>query len=134
MEVIEVMEVLCDFFFTSRTGGEMPTQGSSLTKTEDHEYRARLSRLEKMGIPIGCTVDPRHEPDRLTLDQTEYELATIYELPLDEVAVVLPAKLTVRKSGILITNVAMMTPWEAWPLDLWDPEGSSYYKDLIGTM
>jgi len=110
----------------------MLTQRSRLTKPGDREYRARLSRLEQMGIPIGCNVDPRHEPDRLTLDQTEDEVAGIYELPLNEVAVIAPAKMTILKSGMLITHVAMMTPWENWPLDLWDPEDNSYYEHLIG--
>lgn len=44
----------------------------------------------------------------------------------------MPAKMTVLKSGILITHVAMMTPWEDFPLDLWDSRESSYYTDVIG--
>ena len=114
----------------------MPTQRlRRLTRTEDQEYCTRLSRLEELGIPVGCAVDPVDEPDRLTLEQTEDELPTIYELPAGEVAVIVPAKLTVRKSGILLAAVAMMTPWEAWPLDLWeDPEDSPYYKELIGAL
>ena len=110
----------------------MPTQRLRLNTTEDQAYRARLSRLEKLGIPVGCAVDSRHKPDRLTFEQTPYEFARIYELPSGEVAAVVPATMTVLRSGILITHVAMMTPWEDCPLDLWDPEGSPYYKDLIG--
>ena len=111
----------------------MPAQRSSSTKTADQDYRARLSRLEKLGIPIGCALDPRHEPHRLTLEQTP-EFARIYELPLNAVAVFVPAKLTVRKSGILITDVAMMTPWEDWPLDLWDPAESTHHTDLTSEL
>jgi hypothetical protein len=110
----------------------MPTQKLRLTKTEDQEYRHSLSMLEGMGIPIGYAVDPPHEPDRITLEQTGYELARIYELPLDEVVVVVPAKMTILKSGILITHVAMITPWEDCPLELCDPEETSYYGKLIG--
>ena len=51
-----------------------------------------------------------------------------------EVAVIVPAKMTILKSGILITDVAIRTPWEDWPLDLWDPEETPYYKDLIGDL
>jgi len=109
----------------------MPTQRLRLTKTDDREYRDSLSLLEKMDIPIGCSVDPRQEPDRFTLEQTENEVASIYELPLDEVAVIVPAMMTILKSGILITDVAMMTPWEDWPLELWDPEENSNYQDVI---
>jgi hypothetical protein len=110
----------------------MPTQRSRLTKTEDQECRIRLSRLEQLGIPVGRAVDPPHQLNRLTLEQTPDEFSRIYELPLGEVAVVVPATMTVLKSGILITHVAMMTPWEDWPLDLWDPKERSYYTDLIG--
>ena len=110
----------------------MPTQRLTLNATEEQAYRARLSRLEKLGIPVGCAVDPRHEPDRLTLEQTPDEPARIYELPSGEVAVVVPAKMIVLKSGILITEVAITTPWEDFPLDLWDPAESPHYKDLIG--
>jgi hypothetical protein len=130
MEVLKVIHDFCSF--ASRAGGKMPTQRSRLTRTEDQEYRSRLSRLEQLGIPVGCAVDPRHEPARLTLEQTPDEFARIYELPSGQVAVVVPATITVLKSGILITHVAMVTPWEDWPLDLWDPKESSYYTDLIG--
>lgn len=112
----------------------MPTQRLRLTRTEDQEYCARLSRLEALGIAIGCTVDRPLRPDRLAFEQTPEEFARIYELPLDEVAVVVPATMTVLKSGPLITKVAMMTPWEDELLDLWDPKESPYYSDLIGNL
>ena len=110
----------------------MPTRKSRLNKTEDQENHNSLSQLEEMGIPIGCAVDRLHEPDWITLEQTGYELAKIYELPLNEVVVVVPAQMTILKSGILITHLAIITPWEDWPLDLCDPEESSYYEKLIG--
>jgi hypothetical protein len=110
----------------------MTTQRSRLTKMEDQEFRARLSRLEKLGILVGCAVDARREPERLTLEQTPGELAGIYELPLDEVAVIVPAKMTILKSGILITDVAMRTPWDDCPLELSDLEECPYYRYLIG--
>jgi len=112
----------------------MPTQRLRLNTTEDQAYRARLSRLKNLGIPVGCAVDPRYEPGRLTFEQTESELPSIYELPLNEVAVIVPAEMTILKPGILITDSAMMSPWEEWPIDLWDDPESPYYKDLIGTL
>ena len=112
----------------------MPTQRLKSTKAEDQENRIRLSRLEKMGIPIGPADDPSYEPDRLTIEQTEDELARIYELPLGEVGVVVPALMIILKSGVLITHFAMMTPWDDPQLDLWDPEeNSSYYKQLTSS-
>jgi hypothetical protein len=113
----------------------MPRQRLRIDTAADQEYRARLSRIKNMGIPVGRAVDPPHEPDRLTLEQTESEWSIIYELPLNEVAVIVPATLTILKSGILITDVAMMTPWEESSIDLWDPEERPYYyKELIDTL
>ena len=87
-----------------------------------------------MGILTGHSGDPAPEPDRITFEQTPDELARIYDLPSGEVAVVVPAKMTVLRSGILITDVAMMTPWEDWPLDLWDPLEGSHYPDVIAEL
>src|ERR1035437_2366021 len=111
----------------------MPTKRSRLTKTEEQEYRTRLSWLEKMSIPIGPAGDPSPEPDRLTFEQTWDELARIYELPSGAVTVVVPAKMIVLKSGILITAAAMTTPWGDL-LDLNDPEESSNYQGVIGSL
>jgi hypothetical protein len=72
-----------------------------------------------------------HEPDPLTVEQIDDHLAGIYELPLDEVAVAVFAGLTVRTSGLLITDRRMTTPWDDCPLDLSDPKGSCYYQDLF---
>jgi hypothetical protein len=112
----------------------MPTRKSRLTKTEYQEYRARLLRLEKMGIPIGCADDPSPEPDRLILEQIHHDLARIYDLPSGEVEVVVPAKMTVLISGLLITHVEMMVPGDDFPLELSDPEESFYYQDLIARL
>jgi hypothetical protein len=110
----------------------MPKQKLRLTKAEDQENRYSLSQLEGMGIPIGCAVDPPHEPDRIMLEQTEYEVARIYELPLNEVLVVVPARMTILEPSILIMDVAMITTLEDCSLELCDPEESSYYVKLIG--
>jgi hypothetical protein len=112
---------------------EMPTRRLRRpTRTDDQEYCARLSRLEALGIAVGCADNRPHQPDRLTFEQTPEELARIYELPFGEAAVVIPATMTVLKSGPLITKVAIMTPWDEEPLDLWDPQESPYHSDLMG--
>jgi hypothetical protein len=114
----------------------MPTQRFRLNTTEAQAYRARLSQLAKMDIPIGHATDPSPEHDRLELKQTQNDFARIYELPMGEVGVVVPAEMTILKSGILITNVAMMIPGDDCPIDLWDPEENLdyFYKELIGQL
>ncbi len=82
----------------------MPTQRSRLTKTEEQEYRDRLSCLEKRRIRIGSAGDPSPEPDRLILEQIDHGFARLFELPSGEVAVVVPARMTVLTSGMLITD------------------------------
>ena len=111
----------------------MPTQRFKLNSAENQAHRARLSNLKKLGIPIG-DVDPRDTPDRFTLEQTDRECALVYELPSNEIAVIVPAKLTVRKSGILITDMRMTTSWDDWPLDLWHAEDSPHWTDVIGRL
>ena len=69
---MEVMEVIDDFLLLLQNWRkEMPTQKLKLTETEDQEHRARLMRLKKLGIPIGCADDPSPEPDRLTVEQIQ---------------------------------------------------------------
>ncbi|MGA7290988.1 MAG: hypothetical protein WBW85_00390 [Terriglobales bacterium] len=109
----------------------MPIRKSRLTKTEEKEYRDRLSQLGELGIPIGDCVAAPPEPDSLTLEQT-LEPGKIYELPLAEVVVVVPVKLTVVRSGTLVTDAVMVTPWEETQLDLADPEEISDYQNAIG--
>jgi hypothetical protein len=109
----------------------MPTKKLRLTTTEAQEHRTHLLRLEQMGIPIGYAEDPSLEPDRFTLEQIEHEFARIYELPSGAVAVVAPAKLTVRISGLLFTDHELRLPWDDFPLELSDPEENSYYQELI---
>ena len=111
----------------------MPSQRLRLTKTEDQQDRALLSELRKMGIEIG-SAGPPAELARLTLEQSDYELAEVCELPSGAIAAVVPAKMTVLSSGILITDAEMTTPWDEFPLDLSEPESSAYYEDLIGRM
>jgi hypothetical protein len=112
----------------------MPTQKQWLTKTERQQYQSRLTWLEQMGIPIGHAVDCPPEAERITFDQTQYEIAKLYELPWGEVAVLVPAKMSVLKSGVLIREVAVKTPWDNWPLELWASEDSPYYQDVIRSL
>jgi len=113
----------------------MPTQKSRYTKIEDQAFRRNLSELEELGLVTGSAGDPSPEPDAITLEQIEVELPYIYQLSFYEVAVVVSAKMTVPKSGVLITDAAMTTPWDECSLDLWDPvEGPSSCKKLVNHM
>ena len=109
----------------------MPKQQLKITKTEYQEYRARLLRLEEMGVPTGSVSGASPEPDRLTVKQTEDECAWIYELPSGAVAVVAPAKLTVRVPGTLITHAEVAIPDFDCELDLSDPGESQWYAQLM---
>ena len=118
-------------FSNAKAGGEMPTSRSRLTRAEYQQYRTRLLRFERMGIPIGRTGDPSHEPTRLTLEQIDYEFAAFFELPGGQVAVVVPARMMVLIPGIMITDLEMTTPWDGPSLDLSDPEGEPFYQEVI---
>jgi len=109
----------------------MPKQRLKITKKEDQEYRTCLLRLEKMGISTGSPGNPSPELDRFVLEQISHEFARIYELPSGAVAVVAPAKLTVRISGLLFTDHALMLPWGEFPLELSNLEESPYCQELI---
>src|SRR5450759_5219370 len=111
----------------------MPTRRLKRTKAQDREYRDILSELKGMGVLVECADDPPPGPDRLTVEQIDHELATVYELPLGKIAVVVCASLTVLVRGIWITDCEMTTTWESPSLDLSDPKESPYYDCLLYT-
>ena len=119
-------------FLTSKLEGKMPVRKSRLTKIERQEYRARLLRLKGRSIPIGSADDPSPEPDRLILEQIQPGFARLYELPSGEAAVVVPARITVLTSGMVITDHEITTGLDDWPLDFSDPNEWPYYQDVIG--
>jgi hypothetical protein len=109
----------------------MPIRKSRLSKLEAKEYRSRLSKLERMGIPIERTCEPFSNNDRLDIQQSDVEFAKIYELPLSEIAVVVPARITVRIGGMLITDFEMTVPWDGCDFDLSDARESSWYQEVL---
>lgn len=96
----------------------MPTKRLHLTKVEEIEYRFTCRQLEELGIEVGTAEDFRHERVRFTLEQGEPEFARVYDLPGGDVATVLPAKLTVLKSGVMFTDAVAVAEWDSFPLDL----------------
>lgn len=110
----------------------MPTPKWTHTRVADQENRTMLSRLARMGIPVGAAGDASPRPNRLIVEQTNYESATIYQLPLAEVGVVLPAEIIVPASGPLIKDVRLFVPWDECPLELWNPEDyPDHYRRLL---
>lgn len=112
----------------------MPTRRSRCTKSEDQTFRRRLSELGELGIVTRHAEGPSPEPEELIFEQTHGELAYIYELSLHDVAVVVPAKMSVPKSGIVITDSEILTPWDDYPLDLSDLEEWSFHQHVIGRL
>ena len=112
----------------SRRETEIPTR--RFTKVQAREQRATLRWLQEIGIKVECDGDPPHEPELLTLEQVDTELAKLYVLPWGEIAVVWFAELMVLRFGGLITGSEMRMPWGD-VLDLSDPKECSYYDDLI---
>ena len=100
----------------------------------DQESRSRLSRLKSLGIPIGSVASPLRDPGRLTLQQIAHERAALYELPSGAVGVVVPARMTVLTSGMLITYQEITTSLDEYPLDFSDPDEWPYHPAMIDTL
>ena len=97
----------------------MPVRKSRLTRTEEAQFRASLSYLKQMGIGAGTVEDHSPaEPERYTLEQIDHEFARVHDLNGEEVAVVIPAKLIIRKPGFMITDAYMVPSWFDWKIDL----------------
>ncbi len=108
----------------------MPTRRRRLTKAEHDEYRTSLFQLREMGVIRGGAGELRQEP-RYKLEQVDPEFARVYDLPAGDVAVVIPAKLTVLKPGVMITESEIFASWDDLALDLTDPEQHDCFDDLI---
>jgi hypothetical protein len=58
------------------------------------------------------------------------EFARVFELPEEQVAVVLPAKLTVVYSGAIITEMRLKLPWSDCLLEVGDPRNHRFFPDV----
>jgi hypothetical protein len=100
----------------------MPLRKSRLTRTEEAQFRSRLSYLKQIGIKVGSGGDhSAPESGRFSLEQIDPAFARVHELAAGEVAeiaVVLPAKFTVRKSGVMITESYLIPSWIDLEIDL----------------
>ena len=109
----------------------MPIRKLKLNDIETREYSARLAQLKTMGITVGSTVESPPDPDRLTLEAIHDGTGKIYDLPSHAILVVIPARLIVLKSGILITDVSLKIPWEDCPLELNEPGQELTFDNLM---
>ena len=105
----------------------MPTKRLRLSKMEQTDYRMSCRQLEELGIEVGTAEDFRPQQARFTLEQGEPEFARVYDLPGGDVAAVLPAKLTVLKSGVMFTDALVVAEWDSFPLDLEGAEENRYF-------
>jgi hypothetical protein len=113
----------------------MPIRKLKLSKIETREYSARLLQLETMGIPVGSTFESPPDPDRLTLEAIHDGTGKIYDLPSHAILIVIPARLIVLKSGILVTDVSLKIQWEDCPLELNEPgQELTFDKLMRGTL
>jgi hypothetical protein len=91
----------------------MPIRKSRLTRTEEDQLRARLSQLKQIGIRVGRVGDHLPtEPERFSLEQIGPNyFARVHELDDGNVAVAVPAKLIIRKSGFITTEARLILSW-----------------------
>ena len=109
----------------------MPIKRSRLTGREQEEDWARRLQLQNLGIATGSAEDLRPQPKRFTLEPVDPGFACLFPWPMGDVAVVLPAKLTVLKSGLVFTDAAVFGS-DGLPLDIEDPPDHPYLERLQG--
>jgi hypothetical protein len=89
----------------------MPRTRSRISTAETKEDRHRLLRLDRIGVATGDGGD-FSKPDRFKLEQIDPELARVYDLPSDWLAVVVPAQLTILEPSVVIVDRLMTTTWD----------------------
>jgi hypothetical protein len=114
----------------------MPIAKLRLSRREALEYSAAISRLRQMGVAVGKAGDFSQKTAsrlqrNLIVEQIDPEFATIYDLPGIALAIVIPAKLLITGSGILIVRAEMRVPWDPTPLELEDPECHAFFDRVI---
>jgi hypothetical protein len=109
----------------------MPTQKLRFNRKEQDEYRSRLRQLREIGVPVGSERDSVTDPNRFRLTQVCHSFARVHDLPLGQVAIVLYANLAALKNDVMISESQLIVPWDDFPLDLDDPESTSFYKEIM---
>lgn len=97
----------------------MPIVRRRITRDEEIEYLERAQWLNSAGAAIEV---PGPRPEQLSLDICQYgpEFDNItFTLYPGRAVVVVGISLLARKTGIMIENVRLMTPWDAPEFYLW---------------
>ena len=114
----------------------MPIAKLRLSRREALDYQAAVCRLRQMGVAVGKAGDFSQKTAsrlqrNLIVEQIDPEFATIYDLPGIALAVVIPAKLLVLGSGVLIVEAEITVPWYPLPLELEQPEHHAFFDRVI---
>jgi hypothetical protein len=108
----------------------MPTKRSRLTGREQEEDSARRLQLQKLRIVTEVAEDFPPQPKRFILEPVDPDFARLFPWPTGDVAVVLPAMLTVLKSGVVFTDAAVFCSGDGFPLDIEDSPSHPYWDRL----
>lgn len=109
----------------------MPTRQRPLKKKEQSDYEATCSQLEKLGIEAKCNRIPDPKQRCFSLEPIYEEFARAHDLPDGSVAVTLPAKLTVLKSGVMFNDALVLPQWDDASLDLEEPQEHRHFAEFI---
>jgi hypothetical protein len=109
----------------------MPIRKPRLTKSEFLDHCTRLVQLEQMGVPVESRFASPPDPNWLILEAIHDGTARIYDLPSWAIVIVIPARLSVLKSGMLITDVSVRIPWDDFPLELNQPDTGIVCEELL---
>ena len=116
----------------------MPVSKPQLSRREARAYQTELLQLQKIGIPVGRAGDfSQARVSRLQgvrLSASDHECAKLYDMPGIDCAVVIPAKLLIPRSGILIESAEMCVPWDPMPLELEERERYRFFDKILRGM
>jgi hypothetical protein len=108
----------------------MPKAMTRFTVAEKNDYHSRLLHLREIGVVTGPI--PRTEVKHIfpRLVPIDADFARVFELPDEQVGVVLPAKLTVVHSGAMITEMRLKLPWSDCLLEVGDSRNHRFFPDV----
>jgi hypothetical protein len=116
----------------------MPVSKPQLSRREARAYQTELLQLQKIGIPVGRAGDFSQAPvsrlQGVRLSASDHECAKLYDMPGIDCAVVIPAKLLIPRSGILIESAEMCVPWDPMPLELEERERYRFFDKILRGM
>jgi hypothetical protein len=100
------------------------------TVLKQSDYQSCLRHLREIGVVTGPIPPTGSKHTLPKLEQIDADLARVYELPDEEVAVVLPAKLTVLHSGGMIMDMRLTLPWSDCLLEVGDPRNHQFFPEV----